>query len=375
MNIINTIQNPPVGLSHIKSDEFDNEVNVVLPQTGKPVKKEKKSFFKVKSARQTVLDAQKTPLPKKIIDTIWSEGELCILFGDSNCGKSILAVQVCNAITKGENVELFKCTIKQQPVLYIDFELSEKQFEIRYSETKKDDEGEVISSTNGYDFSDDFLRCSVDNPDKLKAENQKQSEDEMLNEIETVLIDESIKVLIIDNLTYIKGDTEKAKDALPFMKALKALKDKHQLSILVLGHTPKRNPCNPITMNDLTGSKMLMNFFDTAFAIGLSANENNVRYIKQLKVRNSALKYGSDNVVSFEIEKDTNFLKFTHIGYSPERKHLKILSSDDIEKRNDKIIDMVNNQGKSQAEAAKEFRLSKGTVSKIISRYKAENET
>ena len=54
--------------------------------------------------------------------------------------------------------------------------------------------------------------------------------------------------------------SEKAKDALPLMKHLKVLKNKYNLSILALAHTPKRDLTKPITRNDLQGSKMLINF-------------------------------------------------------------------------------------------------------------------
>ena len=58
--------------------------------------------------------------------------------------------------------------------------------------------------------------------------------------------------------------TESAADAMPLMKKLVALKKRHDLSILLLAHTPKRALCNPsLTRNDLQGSKMLINFADS----------------------------------------------------------------------------------------------------------------
>ena len=56
--------------------------------------------------------------------------------------------------------------------------------------------------------------------------------------------------MIIDNLTYLKNETEKAKDALPLMKHLKALKRKYGLSILALAHTPKRDATKQLSRND-----------------------------------------------------------------------------------------------------------------------------
>ncbi len=65
------------------------------------------------------------------------------------------------------------------------------------------------------------------------------------------------------------------------MKELKTLKDKYGVSILALAHTPKRDMSKPLTINDLGGSKMLMNFCDSAFAIGASHKAKGIRYLKQ----------------------------------------------------------------------------------------------
>jgi hypothetical protein len=62
-------------------------------------------------------------------------------------------------------------------------------------------------------------------------------------------------VLIIDNLTYLRDETENARNALPLMKFLKELKSKHGLSILALAHTPKRDSSKPLGRNDLQGIK------------------------------------------------------------------------------------------------------------------------
>jgi hypothetical protein len=59
------------------------------------------------------------------------------------------------------------------------------------------------------------------------------------------------------------------------------LKNKHNLSILILAHTPKRNFTNPLSNNDLQGSKMLANFIDSSIAIGKSYLNEDLRYIKQ----------------------------------------------------------------------------------------------
>lgn len=90
-------------------------------------------MFIMKTANQWIEDAKKSPIPQMLFSEFWYEGELCILFADTNTGKSILAVQIADSISKGEAVPGFKLQAKAQPVVYLDFELFDKQFEARYS--------------------------------------------------------------------------------------------------------------------------------------------------------------------------------------------------------------------------------------------------
>ena len=91
------------------------------------------SLFKIMPANEWIEQAKTRPIPKMLFGEFWFEGELCILFADTNLGKSILAVQVGNSISKGKPILDFSFEAIKQPVLYFDFELSDKQFENRYS--------------------------------------------------------------------------------------------------------------------------------------------------------------------------------------------------------------------------------------------------
>jgi RecA-family ATPase len=111
-------------------------------------------LFTVKTANSWIEQAKTKPIPAMLFSEYWHEGELCILFADTNLGKSILAVQIGDSISKGEAINGFKLETQKQPILYFDFELSEKQFENRYSE----------NFTDHYLFDDNFLRVEI-NPD------------------------------------------------------------------------------------------------------------------------------------------------------------------------------------------------------------------
>jgi len=300
-------------------------------------------FLIYKPANQWMEEAKLRPIPKQLYKELWHEGEICILFASSGLGKSVLAVQIGNNISS------------EQIVLYFDFELSDKQFEHRYSE----------KFNNHYLFNENFIRIEL-NPDADKPE--KQTEEEFLiNSIERCIENTGAKILIIDNITYLRSDNERAKDALPLMKKLKSLKKKYDLSILVLAHTPKRDASKPITKNDLSGSIMLINFCDSAFAIGAGTSDPSIRYVKQIKERFTENIYGEDNVMVFQIEKPNNFLQFTFLDYGKECNYLRNVS--ESEKRVIKeMVPQRRREGKSYSEIAKEFNISKSTVSRIINK-------
>lgn len=307
----------------------------------------------VKTANNWIAQAKTRPIPKMLMGELWYEGELCILFSDTNLGKSILAVQTGNSISKGEAILNLKLEANSQRVIYCDFELSSKQFENRYS----------IDYKQHYIFDDKFIRIEI-NPDASIPD--KQTFENYLNQsLEDSIKKTGAKILIIDNLTYLGTENEKAKDALPLMKHLKALKTKYGLSLLCLAHTPKRDLSKPLTRNDLQGSKMLMNFCDSAFTIGESYKDTSLRYIKQIKERNTGKVYDADNVIICQIEKPANFLQFTFLNYESEMEHLKPYTAKDKTKTIELVKDL-SLQGKTQREISKELGISLGSVNKHL---------
>ena len=106
------------------------------------------------------------------------------MFADSNVGKSILAVQIADRIARTDNV------------LYLDFELSEKQFQLRYT----NEHGEL------YTFPDKIYRVSIDCNQLLDA----NFEEAIIGGIEQMAVQTDCKIFIIDNLTYCVAPWRKA---------------------------------------------------------------------------------------------------------------------------------------------------------------------
>lgn len=329
-------------------ENFKNDIKNELEKTST------NSIFEIKSANQWIEEAKNRPIPKMLFGEFWFEGEVCILFSDTNLGKSILAVQIGNSITKGISTCGLHLESSAVPILYFDFELSDKQFENRYSENFQDH----------YIFSPNFHRAEI-NPDQYVNNEKLSFEDFLYISLEQAVYDGRIRILIIDNITYLKNETEKAKDALPLMKHLKELKNKYNLSILVLAHTPKRDASRPINRNDVSGSKMLMNFCDSSFAIGESAQDKSLRYLKQIKQRNCEQIYDSENVIVCKIEKTNSFLQFSLIEYGTEQDHLKQINRDEKNERNSIIIDL-RKSGLTNKEIGEKVNLSEAMVRNIL---------
>ncbi len=287
-------------------------------------------ILKTETANNWLKEASLKETPKRLFGDFMFENELSIMFGDSNTGKSILAVQIADSISSEREFTPLAMEVKNNSVLYLDCELSDKQFEMRYSEN-----GELH-----YQFSENFLRSEIDSEKLIDSKEKTTFEEQLIESIEQGIKENYTKLLIIDNLTYLSNENEKAKDALPLMKHLKGLKSRYNLSILILGHTPKRDLSKPLSKNDLHGSKMLINFCDSAFAIGESTQGSGIRYLKQIKVRNTSLNYDNDNVIVFSINKSSNFLKFEYMGFGSEYEHLKHISSEEKEKLENNVLQL-----------------------------------
>lgn len=353
MNNTTETPKPPFNFEKysIGTDDIKAEAAKLLSQTNPTA--DNGNLFIVKPASYWIEQAKNRPVQKMLFGEFWFDNEICILFADTNLGKSILAVQIGNSISQGLQIPGFELQTPGQAILYFDFELSDKQFENRYA----------IDYEEHYDFDPNFLRVEI-NPDAVFPEGM-DFEDYLSQSLERAVVEKQAKVLIIDNLTYLKNETEKAKDALPLMKHLKALKSKYGLSILVLAHTPKRDMSKPITRNDLSGSKMLINFCDSAFAIGESVKDANLRYLKQIKQRNTEQLYGAENVCVCQISKPHNFLQFEFIGHSTEREHLMEPSENSNQVMEQNVLGLKQN-GLSLREIGTQLNISHMKVSRIL---------
>jgi RecA-family ATPase len=325
----------------------------------KPIKKvspnttSKSGLLLVRTANECIQDAITQPIPEKLCGNFWFENEVSILFADTNVGKSILAVQIADKISGGNQNGVFGSEAPAQRVLYLDFELSDKQFENRYSNNYQEH----------YSWDSNFLRVRVD----INFTDYEDFEKQLFIEIESIVEQYDAKIVIVDNITFLRmQSTEQGKEAMPLMKYLTKLKQKYKLSLLVLAHTPKRlNPSVPLSFNDLAGRKHLSNFADSIFCIGKSNQNSEWRYIKQLKARSSTV---MEMVFVCELRKLYNFLGFDFLMEDYERNHLKPKAEVNIELEAEVIKLKKDNPDFSLQKIANEAGTNKVQVKRILDR-------
>jgi RecA-family ATPase len=307
-------------------------------------------------------EAKAQPPITSLLDVFWLSGELAFLFGSTNVGKTIFGVQIADAISKGAKIQGFDGVQTPMRVCYFDFELSARQFLKRYSD----------GSGNIHNFSQNFLRAEID----ANAEIPKgiSFQDYILAQIEQTIIEHRIEAAVIDNLTALLSNITETKDALELMHKLRLLKLRQNISMLVLSHSPKRDLSRPITKHDMVGSMHLLNLCDSAFCIGESVKESNVRYVKQVKTRSAEFRYDSENVATFRVAKNGCYLCFEHIGFDDEKEHLRERNSTEISELEMKIIALYQSDPNlSYSEIAKQLNTNKMRVSRVLKRMNKPN--
>jgi flagellar motor protein MotB len=277
----------------------------------------KGNLFKYRNPND-VITSDAVVLSKPLLGELWQERELGILFGPTNVGKSILAVEIGDAIASGGAIlsGFLSSGLMPTKVLYLDFEMSDEQFKKRFL---------------GRTFSENFSRIVI-NEERLNVKSFRQ---DVFPEIEYRIDESNAKVLIIDNLSFIQADNTNAGDAATLILEFKRLKDSKDISILIVGHTPKFQKGLRIESYNLYGSAQLVYFIDSLFAINKAVG--NTIYIKQLKQRVVSETYGEDNVLHCKIEDTESGLQIKYLGNSAEWQLLDG-AKDDLEERNQRIV-------------------------------------
>lgn len=323
-------------------------------------------FIMGKSLNSMMMEEKRKPVPEILWggdgngNALWFENEFAILFGRTNTGKSLYAVQIAEHISGRLG----------RTVLYLDLELSMKQFQERY--TSRDGELHI--------WPDNLHR-----PDLSMVGDGLYDSGRFLPLIRRMMAKVNARVLILDNLTFlVNNGGMKAEDVKPICQEF-CNWAKEGYSILVVNHTPKIQPFTPLDINHCLGSSMLTNFVQSVFAIGTdSSNPSTGRYVKQLKSRNGRIVWEGNHVIPYVIDKtlDPTMLRFiqsaqlhqtgmdTQIPIQTARECDLLKDADNMQLEQ---IRKLHGQGMSNRKIAEKLNLSPATVGKRLKEMDIED--
>ncbi len=309
--------------------------------------KEKYGIFVGEDFNPMIRRVKNEPNPKQLFLSLFYENELAILFGPTNCGKSLFAIMIaeatCNVLTEQGNL---------RKVVYFDMEMSDKQQQMRYTDP---------DSLESHVFPATLKRFTISEESLAKV-----NEKTLLEDLEKTITGTGASVAIFDNITFLNSRNQKAEEAADLMQKLKSMTRRLNVSILVLAHTPKRLATSSMTLNDLMGSSLISAFADSVFVLNKSCKGKDYRYVKQLKARSSEIEYGEENVLVYIIERDSDgrlYLKFT--GTSNENEHLPKEGDSEREALKAEVM-RLSDLGMTQREIAEELGISAATVNRLL---------
>lgn len=293
------------------------------------------SFFNVSTLKEDLEKGRKMKPPKELIPHILVEHETTILFSGPGVGKTVLGTQIA-----------FELAEQGMRALYFNFELSNQQLALRYP-------NKVFPNT--------LYHASIDYTKMHDVTDQNL----ILPEIERLAVEQNIELIIIDNFTNLCINSKEAAEAGNIMVKLLAMRMTHNWTMLILAHVPKRKQGDPLTIDDLAGSKLLSNLADNVIGFNKSKKDKNMRYLIQLKYRSLPIELDFKNVQELTLTSSDGWLHFEYGGYDEERAHLPRSRDEKAELERDIVKELKQPNGSSYREIADKLGTSLSMVQRV----------
>ena len=293
------------------------------------------SFFNVSTLKEDLEKGRKMKPPKELIPHILVEHETTILFSGPGVGKTALATQIA-----------FELAEQGMRVLVVNFELSQQQLALRYPNKE---------------FPNTLYHASIDYTKMHDVTDQNL----ILPEIERLAVERNIELIIIDNFTNLCINSKEAAEAGNIMVKLLAMRMTHNWTMLILAHVPKRKQGDPLTIDDLAGSKLLSNLADNVIGFNKSKKDKNMRYLIQLKYRSLPIELDFKNVQELTLTSSDGWLHFEYGGYDEERAHLPRSRDEKAELERDIVKELKQPNGSSYREIADKLGTSLSMVQRV----------
>jgi hypothetical protein len=202
-----------------------------------------------------------------LFDDFWREGELALFFGPASGGKSVLALQLGDALARGGGLLGFGNPRGRRRVLYVDLLHTEEQFQMR-----------CVGGSVRHRFPMNLFR---DRPPSLS---------QLFEWLRANVLAHKIQVVIIDDLSAVRNTNDGVRETLGLMRKLRELRD--ELGISILAITDSAEPTRrTIGERELGRSRMLCSVADSVFAIGRGLDRPEDFYLIQTGSRSSAVEW------------------------------------------------------------------------------------
>lgn len=204
------------------------------------------------------------PSAAMLFDEFWREGEVAVLYGPDRIGKSVLAVQIAEALASGRKIDGFQMPANGMKVLYVDLRLTDRQFRERYML-----EPDGNSAARSYEFAENFDRATPSDVTKI-AEWIRQD-----------VKRRGYRAVVVDDLQTLQTRVYGAKEALDFMGEMRKLSKETGVSVLlVAGSEPSGKLADE---RDLRYLRPICRRADSTFAIARKYEHTDDRYLLQTR--------------------------------------------------------------------------------------------
>ena len=213
-------------------------------------------------------------LPVPIVDSLLYEKDILGIAGSTNVGKSVFSLQLSTCIAMGVPFMTFNIP-KPRRVMHVQFELKDEGFARLIKVTSQTLLEQCPVEAHRFEENCVFL-----------SSGQRDLFTDKYDAIEANLRHTDVDVLVIDNLnTSVGVDVSKNEMAMEVLRKLINLKQKYNLSIIMVSHHKKIDVPAPIDISQMLGGSAYTNSLDFICQLANTKRAEGVKVMKITKVR------------------------------------------------------------------------------------------
>jgi hypothetical protein len=315
----------------------------------------------------------KPKVRKMLWKNYWAERELCILAGDNGVGKSLVALKIAKSInnyqftinSEGQAREdtispntdcntprhgiavppLSRGDFDCGKVLYVDFEMVEEDFVVRF----------------GDDIPDNFTWVGLNAEGEMPTDFKNKTE-WLLQNFTTTIEDTDANIIIVDQPDRLSLSPQKW---MLFLANLKSIMRKKGLSVMLIVSNKPRHIGRPCGLNNIPKGNILIPEADSIVMLAQNNRHAEGRYLKVMKNRNRRQADDLELVDVLSINENEGYLDVEYFGAEPE-KHM--LPPNAVERKNRLIIkaEKLWDEGLCYMEIAERMELPEGMVKRWL---------